>query len=61
MSRILIIGATSAIAQAFARLCVPRGDEMFLVARDAAKLQVLAADLQVRGAKKIGMLVAGRQ
>ncbi len=58
MSRILIIGATSAIAQAFARLRVPRGDEMFLVARDPAKLQILAADLQVRGAKKIGMLAA---
>ena len=58
MSRILIIGATSAIAQAFARLCVPRGDELFLVARNAAKLQVLAADLQVRGAKKVGTMVA---
>jgi short-subunit dehydrogenase len=58
MSRILIIGATSAIAQAFGRLCVQRGDEMFLVARDPAKLKILAADLQVRGAKKIGMLVA---
>lgn len=56
MSRILIIGATSAIAQAFARLRVPRGDELFLVARDAARLQVLAADLQVRGAKMIGTL-----
>jgi decaprenylphospho-beta-D-erythro-pentofuranosid-2-ulose 2-reductase len=58
MSRILIIGATSAIAQAFARLCVPRGDELFLVARNGAKLQVLAADLRARGAKKIGALVA---
>jgi decaprenylphospho-beta-D-erythro-pentofuranosid-2-ulose 2-reductase len=56
MSRVLIIGATSAIAQAFARLRMQRGDEIFLVARDAAKLQVLAADLQVRGAKKIGTL-----
>jgi len=54
MSRILIIGATSAIAQAFARLRVARGDELFLVARDAAKLQILAADLHVRGAQKVG-------
>jgi short-subunit dehydrogenase len=54
MSRILIIGATSAIAQAFARLRVSRGDELFLVARDSAKLQILAADLRVRGAQKVG-------
>jgi decaprenylphospho-beta-D-erythro-pentofuranosid-2-ulose 2-reductase len=56
MSRILIIGATSAIAQAFARLRVPRGDELFVVARNNARLQVLAADLRARGAKKIGTL-----
>jgi short-subunit dehydrogenase len=56
MSKTLIIGATSAIAQAFARLRVPRGDELFLVARNAARLQVLAADLQVRGGKKIATL-----
>lgn len=54
MSRILIIGATSAIAQAFARLRVAQGHELFLVARDAAKLQILAADLHVRGAQKVG-------
>ena len=56
MSKILIVGATSAIAQAYARLCVPRGDELFLVARNTAKLQVLAADLQVRGARRIRTL-----
>jgi decaprenylphospho-beta-D-erythro-pentofuranosid-2-ulose 2-reductase len=56
MSRILIIGATSAIAQAFARMRVSRGDELFLVARDIAKLQILAADLHVRGAQKVGTL-----
>jgi decaprenylphospho-beta-D-erythro-pentofuranosid-2-ulose 2-reductase len=58
MSRILIIGATSGIAQAFARVRVPRGDELFLVARSDAKLQILAADLQVRGAQKIRTLAA---
>jgi len=58
MNRILIIGATSAIAQAFARLHAPRGDELFLVARNSAKLQVLAADLQVRGVKRVGTMVA---
>ena len=56
MSRILIIGATSAIAQAFARLRVSRGDELFLTSRNAAKLEILAADLRVRGAKRIGTL-----
>ncbi len=59
MSRILIIGATAAIAQAFARLRVSQGDELFLVARSDARLQVLAADLQVRGAKKIRTLAVG--
>jgi decaprenylphospho-beta-D-erythro-pentofuranosid-2-ulose 2-reductase len=58
MSRILIIGATSAIAQAFARLRVTRGDELFLTARNAARLEVLAADLRVRGARRIGILAA---
>jgi decaprenylphospho-beta-D-erythro-pentofuranosid-2-ulose 2-reductase len=50
MRKILIIGATSAIAEACARLFAARGDALFLVARDAAHLQTIAADLGVRGA-----------
>ncbi len=53
MKKILIIGATSAIAQAYARLHT--NDELFLVARSAAKLESVANDLKARGAKKIGV------
>ncbi len=53
VKKILIIGATSAIAQAFARLHI--GDELFLVARNAAKLESVAKDLKARGTKKIGV------
>ena len=50
MRRILIVGATSAIAEATARLFAARGDVLCLVGRDAARLAVIAADLSVRGA-----------
>jgi decaprenylphospho-beta-D-erythro-pentofuranosid-2-ulose 2-reductase len=56
MKKILIIGATSAIAQAFARICAQKGGQLFLVARNPEKLQVLAADLKVRGATVAGIL-----
>jgi short-subunit dehydrogenase len=52
MRKILIIGATSAIAQATARLFAARGDALFLVARNAAHLRDVAADLNVRGAMR---------
>nr|WP_313015651.1 SDR family oxidoreductase [Brucella intermedia] len=50
MQRILIIGATSAIAEATARRFAQRSSAFFLVARDAQRLQAVAADLQTRGA-----------
>ncbi|MEE4621184.1 SDR family oxidoreductase [Pseudomonas alliivorans] len=53
MKRILIIGATSAIAHACARLWAAQGCDFFLVARSADKLQVTAADLEGRGARKV--------
>jgi short-subunit dehydrogenase len=53
MKRILIIGATSAIANASARLWAARGASLFLVARDEAKLAAAAADLAVRGASVV--------
>ncbi len=52
MRRILIMGATSAIAEATARRFAGRGDALFLVARDAQRLQSIAADLDVRGASQ---------
>lgn len=53
MKRILIIGATSAIATACARLWAGQGGRLFLVARDEQKLRALASDLSVRGAKSV--------
>lgn len=53
MNRVLIIGATSAIATACARLWAEQGSEFFLVARNTEKLQQTAADLQARGAKAV--------
>lgn len=53
MKRILIIGATSAIATACARLWAEQGSELFLVARNMEKLEQTAADLMARGAKNV--------
>jgi decaprenylphospho-beta-D-erythro-pentofuranosid-2-ulose 2-reductase len=47
--KVLVLGATSAIAQATARVWAERGDELLLVARDAARLGAVAADLRTRG------------
>ena len=44
-----MLGATSAIAQAAARVWAERGAEFFLVARDAQKLEAVADDLRTRG------------
>lgn len=50
MQRVLIIGATSAIAEATARVYAARGAGLFLVGRNADRLQSIASDLTVRGA-----------
>jgi short-subunit dehydrogenase len=52
MRKILIIGATSAIAEAAARIFVTRGDALFLVARNAEHLRAVVADLNIRGAAR---------
>ncbi len=54
--KILILGATSAIAQATARLLAERGASFFLVARDPYKLAAVASDLQTRGARFVRTL-----
>lgn len=51
MKRILIIGATSAIATACARAWTVQGARFFLVARDPDKLTQTADDLIARGAQ----------
>jgi decaprenylphospho-beta-D-erythro-pentofuranosid-2-ulose 2-reductase len=58
MRRIFIFGATSAIAEATARLFAAGGNRFFLVARDKGKLEALADDLRVRGAEKVATAVA---
>ncbi len=50
-TKVLIIGATSAIAEAVARVYARRGDALYLLARDARRAQAIADDLCVRGAK----------
>lgn len=50
MQRVLIIGATSAIAMAMARLLAAAGDQLVLAGRNEERLQVLAQDLRARGA-----------
>lgn len=54
MQKVLIIGATSAIAEAVARLYAARASTIFLVGRNQARLDVIAADLRVRGARQVG-------
>jgi short-subunit dehydrogenase len=53
MRKILIIGATSAIAEATAKLFAEKHHALFLVGRDADKLETIAADLKVRGAHQV--------
>jgi short-subunit dehydrogenase len=53
MRKILIIGATSAIAQATAKLFAQHHHALFLVGRDSEKLATIAADLKVRGAHQV--------
>ena len=49
--RVVILGATSGIAEAAARIWAARGARFGLVARNAEKLSAVAADLKARGAE----------
>ena len=57
MRKVLILGATSAIAEAIARRLAANGDRLFLVARKADRVRAVATDLQVRGADRVGSAV----
>ncbi|HEX5356126.1 MAG TPA: SDR family oxidoreductase [Aquabacterium sp.] len=57
MRKILIVGATSAMAEACARLWAQRGDQIFLAARNSQQLQSIADDLKTRGAQRVGTKV----
>ncbi len=56
--RILVLGATSGIAEACIRLWAGRGDHLFLVARNAGRLAAVAADAGTRGAAFVETAVA---
>lgn len=51
--KIIIIGATSAIARSTARLYAEQNSQIFLVGRDERRLRELKADLELRGANSI--------
>lgn len=53
MKSVVIFGATSAIATASARIFAASGAALFLVARNAEKLDILKDDLIARGAKAV--------
>jgi short-subunit dehydrogenase len=58
--RIVIVGATSSIAEHCARLWAAEAPSSFvLLARDAGRAERVAADLRVRGAARVEVLVAG--
>lgn len=51
--RVIILGATSAIAQATARLYAAQHAHIFLAGRHERRLQEVAADLRARGAARV--------
>ena len=53
MTKVLIVGATSAIAQEVARCFTQHQAELFLVARRADRLAAVGDDLRVRGARRV--------
>jgi decaprenylphospho-beta-D-erythro-pentofuranosid-2-ulose 2-reductase len=56
--KILVLGATSGIAEATCRIWAAQGASLFLVARNPDKLAVVAADLKTRGAAYVDTAVA---
>jgi decaprenylphospho-beta-D-erythro-pentofuranosid-2-ulose 2-reductase len=54
--KVLIIGATSGIAEALARRYADRGAQLVLAARDLRRLESIAADARVRGARDAHVL-----
>jgi decaprenylphospho-beta-D-erythro-pentofuranosid-2-ulose 2-reductase len=52
--RVIVLGATSAIAEATARLYAAEGAELLLVARHGGRLAAIAGDLRLRGAARVG-------
>ena len=55
--KVLVIGATSAIAKATARLYADRNAELFIIGRNEERLQELMCDLQIRSTGPVGRRV----
>ncbi|MFT3905576.1 MAG: SDR family oxidoreductase [Steroidobacteraceae bacterium] len=55
MRQILIMGATSAIAEATARELASIGAALFIVGRSQQRLDAIAADLRLRGASQVAV------
>ncbi len=55
---VLVIGATSDIAQETAKIYAGRKAKLFLVGRDARRLDIVAQDLKARGASDVGFCIA---
>ena len=53
MKNVLIIGATSAIAEASARIWAQKGYQLFLVGRNQEQLNLICQDLLIRGSPKV--------
>ena len=53
MENILIIGASSAVAEATARLYAEKGQQLYLIARNESKLNTISNDLKIRGAANV--------
>ena len=56
--KILVLGATSGIAEATCRIWAAEGASLFLIARNPEKLAAVAADLKTRGAAYVDTSVA---
>jgi short-subunit dehydrogenase len=56
--KILVLGATSGIAEACIRQWAQRGDALYLVARNPDRLAAVTADARTRGASSVGSAVA---